>query len=147
MRPHPDFRGSDIPAAHVLGAVTLRALCVDDLDRDYEAVMQSAADIRAANPEQTWPEGLTRSLNLLDLSWHQVEFASGRSFAWVIEDGAGAYLGCLYVYPLIGGTGAADVRWWWRTGSECDRKAFREALVSWLSGPDWPRLEYRLQDA
>lgn len=146
MEPHPDFAEWQIPRDHDLGSVRLRALGVADQDRDYAAVMESAADIRAANPDRTWPDGLTAEENFLDLAWHQREFDCRRSFAWVIEDGEGAYLGCLYVYPSLKGEKAARVRWWWRTGTSTDREAFRADLEAWLAGPGWPRLAYRLQD-
>ncbi len=145
MRPHPLFRDRAIPSVQVLGDVTLRGLTVADLDRDFAAVMESAAEIKAANPGSGWPDGLTRDKNLIDLAWHQREFEARRSFAWVIENAGGAYLGCFYVYPSIAGEQAADVTWWWRTGMPADRPAFREQVQAWLAGPDWPRLEYRVK--
>ncbi len=145
MRPHPLFKDRTIPTVQALGSFTLRALTVGDLDRDFGAVMESAADIKAANPGSSWPEGLTRDANLLDLAWHQREFESLRSFAWVIEDSDGMYLGCLYVYPALTGEKAADVRWWWRSGTVVARTSFREMLLEWLASPDWPPLRYELQ--
>ena len=144
MRPHPAFADRNIPKEHRLGAFVLKALNVADLDRDYAAVMESAADIREAYPNLSWPEGLTRESNLIDLAWHQREFEARRSFAWIVEDGAGGYLGCAYIYPSILGEQAADIAWWWRTGAEADREAFGDAFLGWLAGPDWPRLDYRL---
>lgn len=145
MKPHPFFKGRSIPALHTLGAFTLRALSVGDLDRDFEAVMGSAAEIKAAHPNSSWPDGLTREKNLIDLAWHQKEFEARRSFAWVIEDDGGAYLGCLYVYPSIAGEAAADVAWWWRTGKVTSEPSFREQLEHWLASDGWPRLRYDLQ--
>ena len=145
MRPHPLFKDRSIPREQVLGAFTLRILTVEDVERDFIAVMESAADIRAANPGSTWPEGLTRHDNLLDLAWHQREFESRRSFAWIIESSGGEYLGCLYVYPSLAGGKSADVVWWWRTGMVVSKGAFRELLLEWLSGNDWPPLRYDLQ--
>ena len=146
MRPHPAFNNRSIPAVHVLGEVTLRALSINDLERDFNAVMQSAADIKAANPGSSWPDGLTKERNLIDLSWHQREFEARRSFAWVIESQGGEYLGCLYVYPSITGEQVADVVWWWRTGMVVARRSFREHLAMWLASSDWPTLDYRLKD-
>jgi hypothetical protein len=145
MKPHPLFKDRRIPPLHRLGAITLRALGVADLERDFSAVMESAAEIKASHPGSSWPDGLTRDRNLIDLAWHQREFEAKRSFAWVMEDEAGAYLGCLYVYPSIAGEAAADVVWWWRSGVTADRAAFRAAVADWLAGEDWPRLTYRLQ--
>lgn len=146
MRPHPEFADRAIPETQWLGSFMLKRLGVADVDRDYQAVMESAADIAAAFPDLTWPQGLTLDANLIDLAWHQREFEARRSFAWIIEDGAGGYLGCAYVYPSITGEKAADVAWWWRTGAAPDRQAFRAAFMGWLAGPDWPDLDYRLSN-
>jgi len=146
MRPHPLFKNRSIPAAHALGDFRLKALTIDDLDRDFSAVMESAAEIRAANPGSRWPDGLTKAKNLIDLAWHQREFEARRSFAWVIENAGGKYLGCLYVYPSIDGENSADVVWWWRKGIAVSNQTFRERLLDWLSGSDWPPLTYHLQN-
>ena len=96
-------------------------------------------------PGSSWPDGLTKDKNLVDLAWHQREFEASRSFAWVIESHEGEYLGCLYVYPSIAGEQAADVVWWWRTGAVVAARSFREQLIQWLASSDWPTLEYRLK--
>lgn len=145
MRPHPLFKDWATPRVQQLGACTLRMLTVDDVERDYLAVMESAAEIKSATPGSTWPQGLTRHENLLDLAWHQREFESRRSFAWIVEDDRGEYLGCLYLYPALTGEKSADVRWWFRTGMAVDKSAFRRLLQEWLAGPDWPELRYDLQ--
>ena len=92
MRPHPPFRDRAIPTTHTLGDFTLKALSVSDLERDFSAVMESAADIKAAHPGSSWPDGLTKEKNLIDLAWHQREFEARRSFAWVIENSDGSYI-------------------------------------------------------
>jgi hypothetical protein len=145
MRPHPLFMQVSIPATHLLGDFTLRRLTVADVDRDFVAVMESAADIRSSNPDSTWPQGLTRDENFLDLAWHQREFESKRSFTWVIEDAGGEYLGCLYVYPSLAGDRSADVFWWWRTGAIADRAALPGLLRQWFSGAPWPELTFHLK--
>lgn len=146
MKPHPLFRNYSIPAVHGLGEFTLKALSINDLERDFSAVMESAADIKAANPGSSWPEGLTKEKNLIDLAWHQREFEARRSFAWVIENTDGEYLGCLYLYPSIAGEKSAEVVWWWRTGAIVSRQSFRQRLLKWLSDSDWPRMIYILRD-
>jgi hypothetical protein len=146
MKPHPLFKDRSIPARHALGEFTLKALSIHDLERDFSAVMESAVEIKAAHPGSSWPDGLTKEKNLIDLAWHQREFEARRSFAWVIEDSNGAYLGCLYVYPSISGEKSADVVWWWRTGVVVSKASFRSHLREWVSGSDWPRLSYNLQD-
>ena len=129
-----------------MGEFRLKALSIHDLERDFSAIMQSATDIKAANPGSRWPDGLTKEKNLIDLAWHQREFEARRSFAWVIEDADAQYLGCLYVYPSITGEKSADVVWWWRTGVAISRQSFRGHLLDWIAGSDWPRIDYKLQD-
>lgn len=147
MRPHPAFKGRAIPTSHGLGAVTLKALSVSDLDRDFSAVIDSAAEIKAANPGSNWPDALTREKNLIDLAWHQREFEARRSFAWVIENAAGDYLGCFYIYPSITGDPTAEVTWWWRKGAQVSRQDFRANVIEWLASDDWPRLTYKVQES
>lgn len=143
MKPHPSFRHFDIPRSHRLGPFCLKALTINDLDRDYAAVMESAREIKLANPGSKWPaDDLTREQNMIDLAWHQREFEARRSYAWVIEDEFGDYLGCAYVYPAINGELAAEPKWWWRTGKQVDRPAFRKLFLDWLAGSDWPELDY-----
>jgi hypothetical protein len=147
VKPHPSFADWHIPKEHILGAFKLNALSIKDLDRDYEAVMASAAEIKTANANSLWPpDDLTREDNMIDLAWHQKEFAARRSFAWAVEDDSGSYLGCAYVHPSIAGENAADVAWWWKTGVDVDRKEFRHQFLGWLAGNDWPSLEYRPTD-
>ena len=144
MKPHPHVEDWNIPKIHSLGSVNLASLTIHDLERDFSAILDSAEAIKAANPGMSWPDGLTREQNLIDLAWHQREFESSRSFAWVIEDRSSEYLGCLYVYPSISGDNTADVRWWWRTGIDVDEREFRENLLRWLNGPGWPNLDFLL---
>lgn len=145
MRPHPKFIGWNIPYEFPLGKFKLKALTVSDVERDFEAVMESAAKLKAENPSLTWSDGLTLDENLIDIAWHQKEFQSNRSFAWVIEDNKGSYLGCLYVYPSISGENTADVHWWWRSGTTVDTSDFRKSLLDWMSSDDWPELDFRLK--
>ena len=46
-------------------------------------------------PGDTWPDGLTLEVNLIDLAWHQREFTIGHSFAYtVMNDDESRCLGC-----------------------------------------------------
>lgn len=144
MKPHPRFQNWTIPERYTLGSVNLKSLTIHDMERDYSAIMESAADFKAAHPGMSWPDDLTREQNLIDLAWHQKEFSARRSFAWVIQDTHSNYLGCLYVYPSIAGDDIADVRWWWRTGAHIDARLFRKNLINWLNSPSWPELNFLL---
>ena len=78
-----------------------------------------------------------------DLVWHEVECAAGLSYAYVVRDIAGTYLGCFYLYPL--GRRAplddalvaydVDVSWWVDSaayGAGAYTKLYN-ALRAWLA--------------
>lgn len=147
MHAHPAFAQTEIPDLADLGPFRLRALRLSDLDADMAAIVESAADLRGVMGG-SWPEGLTREDDALDLAWHEREFTSRRSFAFVIGDATRDYLGCAYVTPLIGTVDAAEVRFWFRTSvaGEDLGPPFRTALEAWIDGPAWPRLSYTWPD-
>ena len=62
----------------------LRMLTVNDVVKDFDAVMSSVEQLRKVWPESEWPGGLTLEQNLIDLGWHQREFQSRRSFAYTV---------------------------------------------------------------
>ena len=103
MKPHPDFAGIDLPRECDLGGFRLTPLSPDHVEEDYAAVMSSADVLRGLFDD--WPDGLTLEDDLIDLAWHEREFTTRRSFAWIIRDGEGSYLGCAYVFPAPGERG------------------------------------------
>lgn len=145
MRGHPDFVDHACPERMRLGAFDLAKLGVAHLDEDYAAVTQSEAELVGLfDADAAWPVGLTLEENRIDLAWHQREFEARRSFAWVVSDADDArYLGCLYLFPRMGGRGAADLWHWFRTGETVDGRAFVAAVDDQLAGPDWPNVTYR----
>jgi RimJ/RimL family protein N-acetyltransferase len=112
MQPHPDFAAIDLPRECNLGGFRLTPLSPDQVEEDYAAVMSSADVLRGFFGD--WPEGLTLEDDLVDLAWHEREFTTRRSFAWIIRDGDGHYLGCAYIFPAPGERGRADVATWIR---------------------------------
>lgn len=78
----------------------LRMLTVNDVVKDFDAVMSSFDHCRTIWPGGKWPEGLTLEQNLIDLGWHQKEFQSRRSFAYTVVDlPESRVLGCVYIEP------------------------------------------------
>jgi hypothetical protein len=82
-----------------------------------------------------WPKGLTRDDNLIDMGWHEREFTARRSFAWIVRNPEGTYLGCAYLYPAIGERGRGEVVTWL-----CDTpdrpaslQAFNALFWDWLT--------------
>jgi hypothetical protein len=78
----------------------LRTLTVNDVVKDYDAVMTSVDHLKTIWPDSTWPEGLTFEQDLIDLGWHQKEFQMRKSFAYtVVNPSESLVLGCVYINP------------------------------------------------
>lgn len=82
----------------------LRMLTINDLEKDYDAVMTSINHLQKTipfGPDHKWPtEELTMEQDLIDLGWHQKEFQRKTSFAYTMMNlDESKCLGCLYIYP------------------------------------------------
>ena len=79
----------------------VRMLTVNDLIKDYDAVMSSTNHLKGVfGPNDDWPTGLTIEENLIDLGWHQKEFQKKSSFAFTVMSlDETECLGCMYIYP------------------------------------------------
>lgn len=132
MQPHPDFAGTALPREATLGPFRLTPLSVAQVDEDFEAVTGSTRVLTGLFGSD-WPVGLTRDDNLIDMGWHDREFTAQRSFAWIIRDSDGLYLGCAYLYPEIGLRGKGEVVTWM-----CDTPERLEALAAFnTTFRDW----------
>lgn len=123
-----------------------KTLTRDDLKADIEGVNSSIELIRKTRGG-SWPsEPVSEDFDLLDLAWHEREFRDGTSYAYVVYNDKGEYIGCFYLYPMGVRTELTeelmnydiDASWW------VTNKAYREgyyeklyeAIQSWLS--DFP---------
>lgn len=80
----------------------LRMLTVNDVVKDYDAVMTSVDHLQGVfGPNSSWPEPtLTFEQDLIDLGWHQKEFQRRTSFAYtVMAPDESVCLGCMYIFP------------------------------------------------
>lgn len=100
--------------------IVATALCRSDLDDDVRGI-NSSLELIARTRGGGWPEGpVDGDFNYVDLVWHEQEFREHTSFAYVIRDDSGAYLGCAYLYPVGRRTPLSaelldrdvDVSWW-----------------------------------
>lgn len=129
-----------IPAVHETGRFRLRMLSVDDVEKDYEAVMETQAYFHGLG--RTWPrDGFTLAENLADLEMHQREFLAREAFAYtVVAPDESAVLGCLYINPPREGENADARVWLWARQSEQDKGLdpilFAE-VKRWLAA-EWP---------
>lgn len=119
---------------------TLRMLTVNDVVKDFDAVMSSAEHLKAIWPDSNWPDGLTLEQNLIDLGWHQKEFQRRSSFAYTVITPDGArVIGCVYIDPTRKRGYDAEVYLWAREaaiGSPPDAKLLA-AVKGWLK-KEWP---------
>ena len=119
----------------------LRMLTVNDVVKDYDAVMTSVGHLKTVWPGSGWPsEGLTLEQDLIDLGWHQREFQTRRSFAYtVVTPSESMVVGCVYIDPTRKRGYDAAVFLWARqsvlAGGLEDR--LYAAVKSWIAN-DWP---------
>ena len=66
----------------------LRMLTVNDVVKDYDAVMTSIDHLQGVfGPKSKWPrKELTLEKDLIDIGWHQKEFPRSSSFAYKVRN-------------------------------------------------------------
>lgn len=137
----PLFVPSDfcVPETLETSEFRLRMLTVNDVVKDYEAVMSSVEHCRTIWGGK-WPEGLTLEQNLIDLGWHQKEFQIRRSFTYtVVALDESMVLGCVYILPASKTGYDAEVFMWIRQShlaSGMEDRLF-DAVRQWVAA-DWP---------
>jgi hypothetical protein len=131
------------PARLVHDDIVATAITRADLHDDVLGINASIELINATRGGG-WPSGpVTEAFNEVDLAWHELEFREGTSFAYVVRDSGGAYLGCCYLYPMGRRTGLTgqlarhDVdASWWVTPDAYARGYYaklHQALAGWLA--------------
>ncbi|WP_347303213.1 twin-arginine translocation pathway signal protein [Croceibacterium sp. TMG7-5b_MA50] len=128
-----------VPEGLVTPDFQLRKMTIDEVVRDYDAVMASKAQLQQIYGG-SWPEGMTIGEDLADLGWHQGEWARRNSFAYIVlsPDGTKS-LGCVYVYPTQKQGYDAQVNLWAREsliGDPADQ-ALETAVKQWMASA-WP---------
>jgi len=125
----------EVPATLETDKFRLRMLSIDDVEKDYEAVMESREMLRAQFGG-SWPrEGFTLEENLSDLKRHQREFEQRDAFAYTVESlDEALVLGCVYINPSDDENIDAEVYMWVRQ-SEFDKgldPILFETVKKWL---------------
>ncbi len=133
----------DVPATLEHPRFRLRMLTVNDLVRDYDAVMSSVDHLRSTYSRESasdWPAGLTLEDDLVDLGWHQREFTLRTSFAYtMMARDESRCLGCVYIMPTLKRDHDAKVTMWVRA-DELDSgldDALCDAVHHWITTA-WP---------
>ena len=133
----PSFK---VPERLETAEFRLRPLTVNDVVKDYEAVMTSVEHLKTIWPGSGWPVGLTFEQDLIDLGWHQKEFQTRRSFAYtVVDPKESRVLGCVYVDPTRKAGYDAEVYLWARADQLAGglEKRLHAAVKEWLAR-EWP---------
>ncbi len=130
----------EVPATLETNEFRLRMLTVNDVVKDYDAVMTSVDHLKTIWPGDNWPEGLTLEQDLIDLGWHQKEFQRRRSFAYTVVTPPEAQVtGCVYINPTPK-RGYCAVMYLWARQSELGgglESRLYAAVREWV-GKDWP---------
>jgi hypothetical protein len=132
-----DFK---VPSSFETDHFRLRMLSVADVEKDYEAVIESRKLLHTmfGGP---WPRlGFTLEDNHRDLERHQQEFLSRKAFAYtVVSLDETKILGCVYINPPESADSDAVVAMWVRQ-TEYDKgldKILFNRVRDWISSI-WP---------
>lgn len=130
----------EVPAKLETTEFRLRMLTVNDVVKDYDAVMTSVDHLKTIWPGDGWPDGLTFEQDLIDLGWHQKEFQTRRSFAYTVVTTSEAQItGCVYINPTPK-RGYDAVVYLWARQSELDgglESRLYSAVREWVA-KEWP---------
>ena len=131
----------DIPVGIDTEDFMMRKLMINDLVKDYDAVMTSQDHLQGVfGSDDLWPADLTLEEDLVDLGWHQKEFENRSSFAYtVMSPDESRCLGCVYVDPADKAGYDASVILWVRA-SELETGLDDKLCLSvkkWISGEWW----------
>lgn len=120
----------------------LRVLTVNDVVKDYDAVMTSIDHLQGVfGKNSKWPSReLTLEQDLIDLGWHQKEFQQKTSFTYTVMNlDESQCLGCVYILPSQKEEVDAEVYLWVRK-SEFEKgldPIFFAAVRNWITTV-WP---------
>jgi hypothetical protein len=119
----------------------IRPITINDVVKDYDAVMTSVAHLQASFPLWGWPtDDMTLEFDLMELGWHQKEAQLRSSFNYAVMSlDERRLLGCVYIDPAESTIADADVSFWVRadelqTGLEV---ALETTVRRWVA-EDWP---------
>ena len=129
----------DPPTRLVHDAFVLEPLDPRHNERDHAAWSESIDHIRSTPgfPDGRWPREMTLDENRGDLERHASDFADRTGFTYtVLDPDDGDVIGCVYIYPQRGDTGA-QVQSWVRGDRAALDVPLAEAVAAWLEEA-WP---------
>jgi len=133
-----------VPATLVTERWKMRSININDVVKDFDAVMSSREHLRARFGDiWGWPsDDWTLEQNLVHLGWHQHEFVLRSSFDYAVMSlDDSRLLGCVYVDPPYGGAPGIEAEvWFWGRQSELASGLeghMETVLRAWLAS-HWP---------
>jgi hypothetical protein len=130
----------EVPRSLVCEEFRLEPLGPEHNEGDYRAWTSSVSHIRATPgfEGRRWPEpSMTLAENRGDLERHASDFAARSGFTYTVRAaGSDEIIGCVYIYPAVGGVGA-DVRSWVSADRASLDVVLYEAVSDWLRSA-WP---------
>lgn len=129
-----------VPATLETDQFRLRMLTVNDVVKDYDAVMSSLEHLQRRRVfNDSWPKStLTLEQDLIDLGWHQKEFQTRRSFAYTVMSlDEAVCLGCVYIVPSPLPQIDARVYLWVRSSAVELDSVLEDVVRTWIEA-DWP---------
>ncbi|MEL6602400.1 MAG: GNAT family N-acetyltransferase [Cyanobacteria bacterium J06614_10] len=131
-----------VPAELETDKFRLRMLSINDVVKDYDAVMTSREHLQGVfGPQSNWPSAdLSLEQDLIDLGWHQKEFQRRTSFAYTVMSlDESTCLGCVYFYPSSAAEYDAQAILWVRQSELANGldEALMRTVKDWLVAK-WP---------
>lgn len=115
---------------------TLRKLTVDEVVKDYAAVMSSRESLRRIFYESdTWPsDDMTLEENYNDLLVHQEEFDNNEGFAYtIVTPDDSRCIGCFYLFPFAFDAFDSKVYYWFVDDvAETLTSPFQAFIEKWI---------------
>jgi hypothetical protein len=132
----------NVPTVFENKYLRIRPLTVNDVVKDYDAVMSSLDHLQGVfGPNSAWPSpDLSFEQDLIDLGWHQKEFQIRSSFAYtVVTLDEKRVIGCIYIFPTSKGDYDASITMWVRADVVEDGydTILFNTVKGWVS-KDWP---------
>ncbi len=132
----------EVPTVFETEHFRLRTLTVNDVVKDYDAVMSSRDHLQGVfGPNSDWPRAdLSFEQDLIDLGWHQKEFQIRSSFTYtVVSLDEERVLGCVYIFPSDRGDFDASITMWVRADIVDDGydQILYKTVTDWIEA-EWP---------
>lgn len=130
-----------VPIKIIKDTYVIKKLTVDDVEKDYKAVMSSKESLRKIFDENDdWPaDKMTIEENYNDLKEHQEEFDNRIGFAYtVLNKDELECIGCIYIFPWYKEKYDSQIYFW--VIDSVKEKGFENELYTFIR--QWIKTEW-----